>query len=141
MERMDLLTQTVGAITTWLRTIGYYAEATFVVTGEDRLPNARIVPLHNLNFADGGWGALEVAARYGGVNLDSVALTNLTALAGANSNDAKDISFGLNWWLCQNMKICADYVREMFDTAIQTNTARPNTKHAEGFLMRFQVDF
>ena len=125
-----------------MRTLGYYAEATIVLTGEDRIPNARIVPLHNLNFSEGGFGALEFAVRYGGVNLTANSMAAIGQIpATGNSNGARDLTLGFNWWLCSNMKICADYVYEMFNTAINLGPNLPAATDSKGFLMRFQVDF
>jgi phosphate-selective porin len=139
MERVDTLLE--GAASPLLRTLGYYAEATVVLTGEDRLPNTRITPLHNLNLGEGTFGAVEFAIRYGGVCLTQNSLAAVGNTLGANSNGARSLTTGFNWWLCSNMKICADFVYEMFNSAIALNAALPNATDAKGFLMRFQVDF
>ena len=122
---------------------GYYGTVSFVLTGEDRLPNARIVPRNPFSLADGGWGALELAARVGAVSLDRKTITddggNVAAGSG-NSNRAQSYTFGFNWWPIQNVKICMDYIGENYfqDIALASNHS---ASHAHGMLMHFQVDF
>jgi phosphate-selective porin OprO/OprP len=125
-----------------LATIGYYAEATFVVTGEDRIPNARIVPRHPFSIADGGFGALEVAFRWGTVAMNRKTLIDDggNVANGVNSNRARDISGGINWWPVQNVKICIDYVGEDYGLAIPLSATHVSS-HANGILAHFQVDF
>lgn len=142
-ERMDNVFLIAGPQNFLLRTQGYYAETTFVLTGEERLPNARIVPQHNLSLSDGGFGAVELAVRYGGVNMDNGVLTALGATSAGNANGARSLTLGVNWWLCQNVRIMLNFVKESYDGAIPLPGAGvvANRNHAEGILMRFQVDF
>jgi phosphate-selective porin len=124
-----------------LATTGYYAEATYVITGEDRIPNARIVPAHPF-MVDGGLGAWEVAARWGAVSLNRKTLLDdgVGIGPGLNSNRARDITFGFNWWPTQNVKICIDYVGEDYGIAIPLSATHVSS-HANGVLAHFQVDF
>jgi len=122
---------------------GYYGEVTFVVTGEDRIPNARIVPRNPFSIADGGWGALELAGRIGTVSLDRKTLIDYGGVVGPgtiNSNRAQSYTFGLNWWLVQNVKICLDYIGENYFSDI-AQSATHSGSHAHGMLAHFQVDF
>lgn len=135
-----------------LKTMGYYTEATFVLTGEDRIPNARIVPLHPFSLSDGGFGALEIAARFGAVSLDADTLRYINAAAGgpaaylgrdggANSPRAQSWTFGFNWWPIQNAKFCIDYVGEYYGSDGVTVATGHHVSHVNGVLCRFQVDF
>src|SRR5258706_4949730 len=128
-----------------LATMGYYAEATFVLTGEDRIPNACIVPKNPFSIADGGWGALELAARFGAVSLDSSVLQDigvgLGRNGGQNSNRAESWTFGVNWWPIQNAKFSVNYIGEYYGSdGVQLSTAHHGS-HVNGVLARFQVDF
>jgi len=124
-----------------LETIGYYAEASYVITGEERTPNARIVPLHPFNLNDGGWGAVEVAARYGTVNIDRHTVADVFGVnMAANSNRVSDLTLGVNWWMIPNAKICMDYVSEYYSNGVQLSASHHGS-HMNGFLMRVQVDF
>ncbi len=122
---------------------GYYGEAVFVVTGEDRIPNARIVPLHPFSLADGGFGALELAVRVGTVSMDRKTLQDFGGAVGpgtGNSNRAQSYTAGFNWWPVQNVKMSLDYIGENYfnDIALSGNHS---ASHAHGVLARFQVDF
>jgi phosphate-selective porin OprO/OprP len=128
-----------------LATVGYYGEATFVLTGEDRIPNARIVPKNPFSISDGGWGALEVGARFGAVSLDSGVLQDigvgLGRTGGNNSNRAESWTFGFNWWPVQNVKFCVDYVGEYYGSDGVLLATGHHGSHVNGMLARFQVDF
>ncbi len=130
-----------------LVTMGYYGELSFLLTGEDELPNARVVPKHPFSLADGTWGAFELVARYGGVAIDRGVLQDLgvnTARpangASANSNHVSSITFGFNWWPVQNVRMGLDYVAENYKEGNQVSPLK-NNSHEHGLLARFQVDF
>jgi phosphate-selective porin OprO/OprP len=129
-----------------LATMGYYGEITYVLTGEDRIPNARIVPKHPFSLSDGGWGAVEVGVRFGAVSLNrgvlqDIGVNTAPSVPGpANSNRASSFTFGVNWWLTQNVKICLDYVGENYYQGTQM-TPLHHGSHANGILARFQIDF
>jgi phosphate-selective porin OprO/OprP len=123
-----------------LETLGYYTEASFVVTGEDRLPNARIVPKEPFSLKNGTFGALEIAARYGTVSLDRGVLTDLTTDFNLNSNRVSSITLGANWWPSQNVKIAVNYIGEDYHQGVQLSTAHHGS-HAHGVLAHFQIDF
>lgn len=129
-----------GTYNNLLKTMGYYGEAAFVVTGEDRLPNARIVPKNPFNLKNGTFGALELAARFGAVSLDREVLTDLTTNFAANSNRVSSFTLGFNWWLVQNVKISMDYIGENYYQGVQLSTLHHGS-HANGVLAHFQVDF
>lgn len=56
---------------------GFYAQASWFLTGETRPYNratgafGRVIPRQKFTFGEGGWGAVEVAARYSYTDLDS----------------------------------------------------------------------
>lgn len=128
-----------------LRTVGYYTEASFVLTGEDRLPNARIQPRNPFSLSEGGWGAFEVAGRFGAVSLDADTLRYIgVALGrngGANSNRAQSWTFGMNWWPVANVRMSVDYVGEYYGSDGVTVATAHHVSHVNGVLARFQVDF
>ncbi len=128
-----------------LATMGYYTEAAFVLTGEDRLPNARLQPRTPFSLADGGWGAFELAARFGAVSLDPDVLRDIgVALGrngGANSNRAESWTFGVNWWPVANVRMSVDYVGEYYGSDGVQLSPLHHGSHVNGMLARFQVDF
>jgi phosphate-selective porin OprO/OprP len=131
---------TAGGKNNLLATPGYYTEAVFVVTGEDRIPNARLVPLHPFSLADGGLGALEVAARVGTVAMDRKTLIDDGVAMAGNSNRARSVTLGFNWWPVQNVKFSLDYIGEFYFYDIALSGTHSGS-HANGMLARFQVDF
>lgn len=122
---------------------GYYGTVSFVLTGEDRIPNARIVPKNPFSLADGGWGALEIAGRIGAVSLNRKTIIDDGGIVGpgtGNSNRAQSYTFGLNWWPVQNVKMSLDYIGENYFNDI-AQSATHSGSHAHGMLAHFQVDF
>jgi phosphate-selective porin OprO/OprP len=123
-----------------LATTGYYVEAVFVVTGEDRIPNARLVPKNPFSLSDGGFGALEIAARTGTASMDRKTLIDDGVAMANNSNRARSMSAGINWWPVQNVKFSVDYIGEFYFYDITLATGHTG-ETAHGILAHFQVDF
>lgn len=84
---------------------GHYIQAGWIVTGERyRYGDASGVfqgpePRHQ-------WGALELAARVSALDLTEV---------GASGGEAQDTTFGVNWYLGQNVRVLANYVHSEVD--------------------------
>ena len=80
---------------------GYYASASWYLTGESRRYDPatgafkRLIPRHNFNFGKGGWGALELACRFSHTDLTDgeVQGGRLSLLMG-----------GVNWYLQPHVK-------------------------------------
>ncbi|HWG66398.1 MAG TPA: porin [Rhodanobacteraceae bacterium] len=85
------------------RVDGWYAFASWVVTGESRPYKdgnvGNIVPARP-------WGAVEFAARYSTVNLDG---------GGIRGGREHDWTLGVNWYLGQHLKLQANYIRAFSD--------------------------
>ncbi|MEQ1800765.1 MAG: porin [Gammaproteobacteria bacterium] len=79
---------------------GWYVSASYVVTGERRRYRE-----HTGSFGDiaprGQWGAVEVAARYG-----SLDLTDGDVTGGEESN----LALGVNWYLNRNCRLMLNYI-------------------------------
>ncbi|MBI3858292.1 MAG: hypothetical protein HY293_21625, partial [Planctomycetes bacterium] len=123
-----------------LATTGYYVETAFVVTGEDRTPNARLVPKNVFSLKDGGWGALELVGRIGTVSLDREILGDLATNFAVNSNRVTSITLGFNWWPVQNVRLSLDYIGDNYYQGVQLSGSHHGS-HVNGVLARFQVDF
>lgn len=115
---------------------GYYALVSYFLTGEHRIYGKgsgaffRQIPRHNFGFGDGGWGALELAARYSYVNL------NDNRIQGGRE---RNVTVGLNWYLNRDCRLMFNYIRaEVHDR----RTAPAFSKGtANIFQMRFQIEF
>jgi len=73
-----------------------------------------------LSVTGGGWGALELAARYGELTLDpelfSAAATGGVPFASASSaRKVRSWGVGANWYLNRNIKLSLDYDQTDFD--------------------------
>jgi len=107
---------------------GFYGQISYFITGEHRkyinyeAGFDRVNPKNNFGDGKGGIGALEVALRYSGLNL------NDGAIDGGQLND---ITLGLNWHLNPATRIMANYL------IAQLN----DVGNAYIFQMRFQIDF
>ena len=123
-----------------LRTAGYYVEAAYLLTGEDEIPNGRVVPKRPFNISEGSFGAFEVVARYGVVSMDRGILTDWGSNFAANSNRAGSVTFGFWWWPIPNVRFGMDYVGENYFQGVQLSPAHHGS-HVNGVLARFQVDF
>lgn len=85
----------------------------WVVTGEKAShrgvkPNRPFAP-----GAEGGWGAFELVARYGELDVDDAAFP-LFALPSASASEASAWALGLNWYLTGHLKLAASYGHTSF---------------------------
>ncbi len=111
--------------------------ASYVVTGEDNSFGA-IRPIQNFSPLDGQWGALQFAARWTELDIDSGTFKLIDPTKAAFRATAW--TFGANWFLNSYATIRADYEQTHFDggaTAIKGGD-RP-TEHV--FATRFQLSF
>jgi phosphate-selective porin OprO/OprP len=87
-----------------------------VLTGEDASYQGVAHPDHPFTPGAPGWGALELVARYGRLEIDDDAFPlfadPLQAMAAA-----RGWGLGLNWYLTRNLKLTANYTRTSFDAA------------------------
>jgi len=106
---------------------GYYAQASYFLTGEHRsyMPSkgafARIKPQRNALRGE-GIGAWEIAARYSYLDLDD---------DGVSGGELADWTLALNWYLNPYTRIMLNYTRADLDNAGDTNILQT----------RFQLEF
>ena len=107
----------------------WYAFAAYSITGESRfyeLGSATFDrPRVNKNFREGGIGALELAVRISGIDLEDGVV---------NGGKERDITVGLNWYFNRNAKLMFNYVRAMVDRISYEGDL-------DIFQMRAQIDF
>jgi phosphate-selective porin OprO and OprP len=88
-----------------------------------------VIPEHNLSFSNGGWGALELAARYSVVDLDDgasgVSCSSVAVVCGGKQTI---YSVGLNYYPNLNMRFMFDF--EHADIDVPSISGGPNTKGA-----------
>jgi len=111
---------------------GYYAMAGIFVTGESRPYKhgafGRVKPRKDV--AHGGYGAVEVLARYSVMEFpsDLIQLPENTGLPGRIQNTA----LGINWYLTSHVRLMYNFIL----TADKHPSGNLNTH-----ILRFQVDF
>ena len=110
--------------------------ASYVLTGEAATDaGAGVKPRAPADFANGGLGAFQVAARYHALRVDRDALTlGLTAATASPTADAWTV--GLNWYLTGNLRNTFNFERTTFDSDVEGSRT---TEHA--FVFRTQVNF
>ena len=86
----------------------YYAQVGYTLTGESRTYKGsdgefkRLVPKSKFSLKNGTWGSWEVAARYDQVDLED---------EDVNGGEEKRVSFALNWYLNEDVRLMAGYSR------------------------------
>lgn len=113
---------------------GWYAMASWFATGERRPYKggtfARVKPKNNFNpWADGGWGAVELALRYSSLDLDD---------GGILGGDEDNFTAAVNWYLNPNTRMMLNYVHADVD---YTNGGESSNGDLDILQARFQIDF
>lgn len=109
----------------------WYVYGSYFLTGEHRKYKteegafSRVKPYQNFDW-NGGWGAIELTARYSELDLNDEEI---------NGGRLADTTLGVNWYLNPNTRIMANYVHSDADLEEADNL------NADMFAMRFQVDF
>jgi phosphate-selective porin OprO/OprP len=95
---------------------GWQVAASYFVTGEANSFRA-VTPRKPVTLAEGGgWGALELAARFTELDVDDDAFPIFANPATA-ATKATTWSVGANWHLNRNLKLSLDYDHTTFDAA------------------------
>lgn len=120
-----------GAAESALESRGYYGSVSYILTGEDKVLDDRIVP-------QGDWGAVEILARYANLKVDNVFEAGLAAPAG-NSDEVSTVTVGANWWVTRNVRLTLNVIRESYEDELGFDQRTEDTFW--GILFRGQVDF
>ena len=115
---------------------GGYAEASYIITGEPRRYDpavgafTRPRPAEPFSLKDGHFGAVEVAARYSVVDLDSHVSRGIAASVsgGVFGGRQQVYSAGVNWYPMQNLRFMLDYDRIEVDRLDTTGTKQIGQK-------------
>jgi phosphate-selective porin OprO/OprP len=116
---------------------GWYAEASWVLTGESRgysAANAAFTnPKPRVNFSpsDGGWGAFELAGRYSTLDLNDNqgAVGGALPAGGVRGGEQRIATVGLNWYPNQALKFTLQ-AQNVQASKIGTTTAVPPVANA-----------
>ncbi len=130
-----------GTLTDQIRNRAWQVMGGFFLTGEEAQyrgspfnPAFALTPRHPFNPAAGGWGALEVVARYGELRIDPDAFSTNPTAGGLrfadptkSAQEAREWGVGLNWYLNRSVKLSLDYEQTVFDGGAGSATATAYT--------------
>lgn len=119
----------------------YTVQGSYVITGEDASYTG-VKPTQPFSLKDGGWGAWEIAGRFGGLSVDPSAFQGTTGVTGTrlalatNAQEAHEWGVGINWYLNTNLKWQLNYQQTNFDSYSGADRASEDL-----ILTRLQVAF
>lgn len=132
-----LLRQDVTGPARRFDTTGFNVQATVLLTGEDKPLENRVKPKVRLSPADGTWGAFELAARIAG--LDAGDAEDAGLLSSAANTSVLELTFGVNWWMTQNVVLRVDWEHFIFDRDLPVGPEPIDDQDV--FYVRWQIDF
>ncbi|MCI0348452.1 MAG: OprO/OprP family phosphate-selective porin, partial [Acidobacteriales bacterium] len=128
---------TAGAISQEIENSAWQVAISYVLTGE-KASYRGVTPAKNFNPASGGWGAFEVAARYGELDIDNDAFP-VFANPAVSATKARSAGVGLNWYLNRNVKAVVNYNWSGFDGPVAAPNIASKDEHA--IFTRVQLNF
>ncbi|GAA5068150.1 OprO/OprP family phosphate-selective porin [Lysobacter panacisoli] len=111
--------------------------AGYVLTGEDAGYRGVARPNHPFTVGSAGWGAWELVARYGELDIDDDAFP-VFADPNAVARNATSWGLGVNWYLNANFKLVANFTQTEFDGGAPAGADREDEK---AFFTRAQFSF
>jgi phosphate-selective porin OprO/OprP len=121
-------------VTAELENTAWQAEASWVFGGE---PTFRAVsPKKPFDREAKTWGAFEIKARYGRLEIDDDTFP-LFANPASAASAAEEWGIGLNWYLNRNLRVDLDYERTQFEGGAATGDREDESV----LLSRFQIAF
>lgn len=109
----------------------------YVLTGEDAGDKGIVKPNEPFEIGGTGWGALELVARYGELDVDDDAFPRYADPALVASQ-ARALGIGLNWLLTSNLKLQFNLTQTQFEGGATLGADRPDEN---AFFSRVQVAF
>jgi phosphate-selective porin OprO/OprP len=118
-------------------TDAYYLQFTYLLTGETKTLENRIVPKKNFSVKDGNWGAWELALRL--ASLDASDGEDVGVVGAGANQEIQEITVGVNWWMTPNVRLMFNY--EMFNMDEEVANGGDPIDDQTIFYTRFQIDF
>lgn len=119
-----------------LRHTAWQVAASYFLTGEENSFKA-VTPKKPFSPANGGWGAWEIAARVGELDIDDDSFP-IYASPTASATKAFSWGFGLNWHLNKNVKVNLNYDQTDFKGGAATDLL---AKGEKAIFTRAQISF
>jgi phosphate-selective porin OprO/OprP len=121
-----------------LDTDGWFAQASYVLTGEDA-SYKQVVPINPFDPANGRFGAFEVAFRASSIDIDSGLIDRGFTPSDGATGGAIAYTGGINWYLNKNFKVQLNYERTDFDDEVDFGGHLRN--HEDVLITRFQIAY
>ncbi|HZL72209.1 MAG TPA: porin [Planctomycetota bacterium] len=119
-------------------TTAYYLQFTYLLTGEAKAVENRIVPKNPFSVKNGTWGAWELAVRF--ASLDASDGEDVGVVGAAANQEVTEITLGVNWWMTSNVRLMLNYEMFTFDEDIPQTGGEPVGDQSI-FYTRLQIDF
>jgi phosphate-selective porin OprO/OprP len=129
---------------------GWNLTASYILTGEDASFKS-VKPSKEFDPANGGWGAWELKARIGELNVDKDAFYSSTGVLGGtdsfaqatrSAKNAENWGVGVNWYPTSIVRVSLDYEQTAFDWGGGGTSLNPEDRDSEHLLIgRAQVSF
>ncbi len=119
-----------------LRHTAWQVAASYFLTGEENSFKA-VTPKKPFSPANGGWGAWEIAARVGELDVDDEAFPIFASPTGS-ATKAFSWGVGLNWHLNRNVKVTLNYDQTDFKGGAATDLLATGEK---AVFTRAQISF
>ena len=114
----------------------WQVQASYVLTG-DRKGFGTLVPRKNFDPHNGGWGAIELAARVGDFSIDPGLYNYGFATAATSARRAHEWVGGVNWYLNRMMRLSENYGY----TTFEGGAALGNRPTEKTLITRIQFNF
>jgi phosphate-selective porin OprO/OprP len=122
-----------------VRNSAWSINPTYLLTGEDATSRG-VMPRRPFNIATHDWGAFELAARYGELDVDDDVFAGSAATQLANpstqASRATEYGIGLNWYLSRSYRVVFNYEYTQFDGGAPDGGDR---EAEQVFMTRFQL--
>lgn len=128
---------TSGTTQKELQNTAWNVAVSYVLTGEDINFSGGVKPAKDFNLSERNWGALEVVARAGGLQVDEGAFPVLASIT-TSAKAAQSYGGGLNWYLSENLKIATNYNYTEFEGGASSGRDKPEEQVIQS---RVQVRF
>lgn len=101
-----------GGLAADLQNTAWQITGGWILTGEDASFSG-FAPKHPFSPRDGQWGAFQLVARYGELDVDNAAFPNF-ANPAASASAAQAWGVGLNWYLNKNLRVNTSFSKTTF---------------------------
>lgn len=126
-----------GTTTTRVDNSAWQVAVSYVVTG-GKTSYKGVAPKKPLDpLKGGGWGELQIAARYSVIELDHDAFDDKVVDSKKYSESAAAWAVGLNWYLNSAVRVIVNYEQTDFDAVSPAEDPDPE----QAVLGRFQINF